>query len=130
MYTSRINHSMIQKQIDVLQDLALCELVEFHAPLAYALGLFVAYYGPNNRLFGNIGNSYWTYSAIEDINQFSQNLMYLFLVDCSSAVASAIIIWSFCKINLCQAFNELQNESSKTFCLYLGYLLLSVCMIP
>ena len=59
----------IEVVVDLVQDLALCELVEFHAPLAFMLLLAVAFYGPNATLFGNIGNSYWTFSAIENIDE-------------------------------------------------------------
>ena len=118
----------IMKQIETLEDLALCELAEFHAPVVFIFVFIAASYGPNFRLFGNIGNSYWTFNAIADINQSLTNMIYLFLVDFSSTVASGLILWSSCRIGLWKVFGILQNEFGKIFTIFLGYLLLVVCM--
>ena len=118
---------MIQEQSCALEELSLSELGEFHVPLAFILVFLGASYGPNCGLFGGIGNSYWTYNAIEDINQALENMTIFFLADFSSTVASGLILWFSCKINLLNAFNELQKEFGKGFCLILGYNLLVVC---
>ena len=127
--TRKRSPQMIQEQIGALEELALCELVEFHVPLAFILVFLGASYGPNSGLFGGIGNSYWTYNAIEDINQALENMIIFFVVDFSSTIATGLILWLSCKINLWKVFNELQNEFGKTFCLVLGYNLLVVCTI-
>ena len=56
-------------QNELLQDLALSELVEAYVPLSYVLVVGVAYYGPNSHIYGNILNNYWTYEIIDDINE-------------------------------------------------------------
>ena len=126
--TKKRNPHMIQEQIDVLKEITICELVELLAPLAFILVFVAASQGPNSGLFGNIGNSYWTYRAIKDISQALKNMTYLFLVDFSSILASAIILWFFCKINLWKAFNEVITEFGKSFGLFLGYLLMVVIL--
>ena len=119
---------MIEKQIAVLQELAMCELVEILAPSAFILVFITASYGPNYRLFGNIGNSYWTYVAIEDINQALRNMTQVFLVDLSSAVVTGLILRFSCKINLLKSFNELLKEFRTRFGFILGYFLILVSM--
>ena len=88
------------EQIELLQDLALYELVEFQTPLAFILVFSVAYYGPNGSLFGNILNDYWTYTAIDDIKQMMINTGFFFMVDFSSTIICATILKVFCEINL------------------------------
>ena len=100
----------VTSQIYTLQNLAICELVEFHATLSFILAFGVTYFGPNAHLFGNISNSYWTYVAIEDIWLTLGNMTLFFLVDFSSIIVSAIILWFFCKINLLKVFMALLEE--------------------
>ena len=89
-------------------------------PISFLVSLFLTFWGPNGRLFGNIGNSYWGYTPIKNINQAIKNMMILGLVDFSSTLVSAFILWYFCRINLWKAFNELQREFFKTFSIVLG----------
>lgn len=128
VWTKKRNPSMTQKQIDILQDLTLGELVEFQGPLAYMLVFVTLAQGPNFQLFGNMGNSYWAYTAIEDINKTLNNIMIFFVVDFSSTVLSALILWYSCDIMLWKAFQEIQTEFGKYFSLALGFLLFTVCM--
>ena len=113
-------------QIDSLQDLALYELVEFYTPLSFIMVIAVAYFGPNASIFGNISNSYWTYTAIEDINQTLSIMGQFFLIDFGSTIMSAMILWLCCRINLWVAIIELQIEFGKAFCITLGHFLVSV----
>ena len=101
--------------------MAITEIVEIVTPLAFILVFVAAAYGPNVKLFGNIGNSYWAYREIEDFNQGILNMIYLFLVDFSSAVVSAFILWIICKINLWKAMHELQKEFANIASLFFGY---------
>ena len=128
VWVSKKNPSMTQKQIDYLQNLALNELIEFTVPLAFLLVLSVTYTGPNGRLFGNILNSYWTYSAIENIYQYLMNTGILFLVDFSSAIICAIILWYSCKIKMWKAILSLQKEFGQTFCCFLARFFVLVSM--
>ena len=120
------NPFLVEKQIEAIQDLVGCELVEFFLPISFLVSLTLTFWGPNGRLFGNIGNSYWGYTAIKNINQAIKNMMILGLVDFSSTLVSAFILWYFCRINLWKAFNELQREFFKTFSIVLGIYLLLV----
>ena len=111
----------IENQIDLLQDLVVNELVEFHAPMSFMLVLAVAYFGPNGNLFGNVLSDYWTFTAIKDIYQTLLNMGMFFLIDFSSAVTSAIILWIFCKVKLWEAIYQVQKEFWLPFSIVLGY---------
>ena len=116
----------LQNQINLLQELALYELVEFQAPLTFVLVIIVAYFGPNAELFGNISNSYWSYKSIDDLQETLENMMLLFLIDFSSTILSSIILWFSCSINLWKVFVVLQKEFKNAFCVSLGYIALVV----
>ena len=120
---------MITKQINILQDLAICELVEFTAAFSFILVFTVTYFGPNARLFGNIANSYWTYVAIEDIALTLGNMTLFFLVDFSSIIVSAVVLWCSCNINLFKVFMALLEEFWIDFCLVLSFGLTVVCSL-
>ena len=126
IWTKKFHPAKIQKQNDLLQDLAIYELVEFHALLSFIMVISVAYYGPNASILGNIGNSYWTYTAIENIHQTLANMAIFFMIDFSSTLLSGIILWVTCRINLWSVFLELQKEFGKWFCLTLGNSLILV----
>ena len=117
----------IEIQSHLLLDLALFELVEFQAPLSFILVFVSAYFGPNAELFGNISNSYWSYKAVMDIHQTLGDMMLFFLIDFSSTILCAFILWYSCKINLLKVFGVLQKEFGTSFCVLLGYTLLVVC---
>ena len=128
VWTKKRNPRIFLEKIASLQDLAIGELVEFQAPLSFMLVLICAFYGPNSGLIGNIGNAYWHYEKLEDITETLKNMAFLFLVDFSSTIVSAIILWLSCGINLFRAFLELHREFGKIFSLILGNCLLVVCV--
>ena len=118
-----------REPISTLQHLATYELAEFHAPLAFLLIFVLAYYGPNATLFGNISNNYWGFTPIENIGETIQNMFIFFLVDFSSTVVSAILLKSFCMINLWKVFLVIQKEFGVTFCAILGDFVLLVSIL-
>ena len=126
IWTRKRHPYKIQKQIDLLQDLAMAELIEFIAPVSFTLVIAVAYYSPNARIIGNIGNSYWGFSAIEDIGQTLKMTFLFFLVDFSSLLVSSAMLWFTCEISLCKAIHELQKEFGIFFCVTLVFNLVLV----
>ena len=45
----------------------LAEHVEGLVPLAYAIGLAMAYFGPNVYLLGNVFRDIWAYEKVKDV---------------------------------------------------------------
>ena len=128
VWRKKRKRGQLNEQISDLQHLATYELAEFHAPLAFLIIFGIAYYGPNSTLFGNISNNYWGFIPIENIVETIQNMFIFFLVDFSSTVICAIMLWLFCRINLWKVFLVIQHEFGKAFCAILGDFVLLVSL--
>ena len=120
VWIKKRNPGNTMQQIDHLQNLAMCELVEFQAPLTFFLTFIAAYYGPNAKLFGNVSNSYWTNIAVENISLKVQQMTLCFLADFSSMIVSGAVLWKYCKINIFKIILHLQQEFGLAFCIILG----------
>ena len=120
VFLKKRNNEKIEEQINLIQDLAIFELVEFQAPLSLILIFMLAYFGPNGHLFGNILNSYWANGAIDNVENTFRKMTIFFAVDFSSTITSIILLWVFCRINFLKALMELQKEFSKLFSVILG----------
>lgn len=112
IYLKKKNQSRenIKKQIELLQVLVINETTEFIAPLCYILCFMTAYFGPNSELIGNIGNSYWQYSKIENVEGSIEFVFVFMFIDLGSLVVVSIILWKLFRINLYRAFSVLQKE--------------------
>lgn len=126
VWTKKKHTNKIHEQINLLQELAIAELTEFHAPLSLIMTIVLAFFGPNAAILGNISNDYWQYEAIKDINEYLASLGLFFLIEFSCAVVTAIILWLTSRINLCKAFVQLQEEFGKSYCVVLSYMLMTV----
>ena len=98
------------QQIELLQTLVLSEMVELIVPFCYLVCFIMAYYGPNANIIGNILNSYWHFTAVEDIGQAMKCLCMFFFVDFLSLVICTIFLRCFCQIRLYKVYLVLQNE--------------------
>ena len=114
------NNEKIEEQINLMQDLAIFELVEFQAPLSLILVFMLTYFGPNGHLFGNILNSYWAFGAIDNVEKTFTKMIVFFAADFSSSITCTILLWLFCRINFLKVLMELQKEFSKSFSVILG----------
>jgi hypothetical protein len=112
-----------KKQIELLIDLIIAELVEFVVPLVYLLSFCTAYFGPNASIIGNIKNDYWQFEQVRDVGHTVGSILIFFLIDASSLVVSSFILWRFCRINLYRAFEVLQKEFGVLFAMNLATLL-------
>ena len=50
-----------------IQNLVLAETVEVTIPVMYTVCFMLAYFGPNAEVLGNIKNSYFHYTAVDDV---------------------------------------------------------------
>ena len=98
------------ERIDIILDLVISELTEALTPLTYLGCVIMAYYGPNAETIGNIRNSWFHFSEIEDFDYSLEIVAALFFFDLGSVAMTAGLLWKFCHINLFQAFAALQNE--------------------
>ena len=104
-----------KKKMRALITLISNEATEFILPISYACVLLLSYYGPNAEIMGNIKNSSWQYSAIEDISDTLFWLVVMFLVDSISTATSLLLLWMFCNVNILKMYSQILN--------HMGYLL-------
>ena len=109
-----------EKQINLIEELALNEILEFTAPLAFIFGFLLAYFGPNATLIGNVGARIGAYEPIEDIIGFLQTLSLFFLVDFCSTIISSVILWLYCRINFFAVLMVFQKEYGVNLCILMA----------
>ena len=82
--------------------LVLAETVEGLVPLVYALGLSMAFYGPNAMLYGNVGSGIWAYKAIDNIEKVMIILFGMFGIDVLSVFLNTYCLSKFANTNFSQ----------------------------
>ena len=110
----------MEKQIRLLQELVLNETVEVMVPLCYLTCFVMAYFGPNGELIGNIKNSWWQYTAVQDVGRMISYISLFFFIDSLSLIISSFLLWNCCKINLFRAYAALQKEFAWPFSICLA----------
>ena len=89
-------------------------------PPIYLATLIIAFYGPNAELIGNVKNGYWRFTPIADINHTIEFIFVFFFIDTCKLFISALLLWTFARINLYRAFVEIQKEFGLAFLFQLG----------
>ena len=87
-----------------IQKLILAETIEGIVPMCYAIGLIMAYYGPNSRLLGNVGSSIWAYEEVVDVERQLKVIFGMFGIDVLSVLLNSICLSKYGNINLIQDF--------------------------
>ena len=126
VWIKRSNTLDVEKQITLLQTLCINELVEFIVPIVFLGSLATAYYGPNSGMMGNIGSDVWHYTSIKDISVNVRKILMFFFTDLSSLGISSITLFMAFKINLFKFIVALEREFSKSFCIVIGFWMMSV----
>ena len=98
------NEAIILDKRKAVLRLVLAELCEGLIHLAYIIGFVMAFYGPNSKLIGNVGNGDWHYQAVVDVSHTLRVMIALFFMDLASLSMNAIIIWMKCQVNIFQKF--------------------------
>ena len=90
--------------------LLLAELIEGITPMVYGICVAIAYYGPNSRILGNIGCSYWSYKKIEDISILFGTMLLLFSVDILSVLINSVCLRKMANMNMIQNFYQVLRK--------------------
>ena len=120
----------LNKQIDLLQDLILNEMIEFVVPLVYCLCFATAYLGPNAKIIGNVGCSYFQYNKVENFQKTIENIATFFIVDVFSLLSNSLILWIFARINVYRALCIYVKEYGVLFTVNLTFILYTVSNNP
>ena len=70
----------------------------------------IAYNGPNSKILGNIGNSYWTFHEIHDVPNVMIRLSQMIAIDIGASVICGQILWMFCNLDLLQEVCKLAKH--------------------
>lgn len=105
--------------------LILAELIEGLTPNIYGIGMALAFYGPNSRLFPDVKNNYWS-EEIEYIGPTFIIMTILFGMDTLTAFFNSICLWKLLHVNMISEFHRvLKNygyfiaiHSSTNFAIY------------
>ena len=68
----------------------------------YALGLLMAFYGPNAMLIGNVGSRIWAYKSIKNIKEVMMVLFVLYDIDVLSVLINTLVLAKSGKVNFIQ----------------------------
>ena len=112
----KLNPEKIEQQIDMLQELAIYELVEFVAPTVVIPTFALLVHGPNCELIGNLCNSYWQFEGIKDMATSFKNMVTFWFVDILSTMITTITMKLCCGINILHIMMELLREFRFAFC--------------
>ena len=112
--------SKLERRTAILR-LVVAELCEGLVPLAYALGFAMAYYGPNSKLIGNVGNEEWHYKAVDDVSYTFLLMSGLFVIDLICLSLNSITIWITSNVNILQEFCNVLQKYWFVFGLKLAY---------
>lgn len=104
-----------EKIVELIQELVINEWIEVTVPIGYLLCLLLGYYGPNKDLIGDIGNSFWQFKALDDIEVTIMRLLIFAAVDLISLFVTGIILWRFCRISLYKGYVNLSREFGLSF---------------
>ena len=110
---------------DLISDLVLDVSIEVFVPLCYLVTFLSAYYGPNADILGNIGNSYWKFEAVEGVTDVVSLELQMAAIDFAIFVATGIILWILCRINLIKELCKLM----KTYWAWIGIRLAMILFI-
>ena len=115
IWVRKKNPENVVKQVSLLQELAINESIEFITPLSFFVTFLFVYYGPNAKLFGNIGRSYWSYKAVDNIGHMVKMILMFLVIDFGSTILNSFLLWFCCNINLFLAIAALQKEFGFAF---------------
>ena len=82
-----------------ISTLIIVELIEGFTPLIYGTCILMAFYGPNAKLFANIGNTHWG-NEIEDFSPLYVKMSILFGVDTMSFLMNSFCLWKVLNVNM------------------------------
>ena len=98
---SNHEHEKLKKEKrKAILKLVLAELCEGLVHMAYSICFAMSYYGPNAKLANNVGIGLWGSTAVCEVNRTFLLMLCLFTLDLICVCVNAVVIWTFCNVNL------------------------------
>ena len=106
------------------------ELIEILVPIIFIISFILAYEGKNANVIGGVKGSFWHYKAVDDIANFSFNLMVMFMIDIFCCIVSACLLWKFSSINVLVEVYKLMEMFWKYMTILIGGMITMVsCLL-
>ena len=67
--------------------------------LVYMATFTMAFYGPNSHVLGSVGNNYWHYQKMMDLQSLMISAVEFLAIDLIGCLITSILLWKFCDIN-------------------------------
>ena len=117
LYLKHKNETLESKEkiVELIQELVINEWIEVTVPIGYLLCLLLGYYGPNKDLIGDIGNSFWQFKALDDIEVSITRLLIFCGIDLICLILTGYILWRFARISLYKSYVTLSREFGLSF---------------
>ena len=107
----------------LVQEITIGETLKIIIPLAYLAVFAIAYVSPNADVLGNVKNSYWQFTAVDDLSAAVTKLLILVAIDSSIALISCLSLYFILNINVCHVCVFLCKEYGKIFTWHTTYIL-------
>jgi len=79
-------------------------------PLCYAVSFSLAYTGPNASVMGNVGNSYYHYTAVSSLEGNLLSLVQFLVVMLATLVVCSTILYCAASINVAKVYLHIMKE--------------------
>lgn len=93
-----------------LQILAVKEKVGIIVPISYSLCFMGAYFGPNSKIIGNVGNTSWHFRKVENLGPPLKILGILFLIRFVGIGLWTIILNAFSNVKYIDGYMYIQRK--------------------
>ena len=94
----------------LITDLVLDLIIEIYVPICYLVTFISAYFGPNAHILGNIGNSYWNFKAVENVEDVISVDIQMAGIDFGMLLTTGTILRIVCGINLFKEYCKLMKS--------------------
>ena len=110
-----------------LQILAVKEKVGFIVPISYTLCFMGAYFGPNSKIIGNVGNTSWHFGRVKSLGPPLKILGLLFLIRFIGIGLWIVVLRGFSQIKYIDGYMYIQKKFWLIMAIHEAYALNEVC---
>ena len=111
-----------------LVSLITLEFIEASIPLIYAMGIVLAYYGPNAKLMIGIKSEYFGVPPITNLLNVLSVLFLMAGIDALGGILVGVLLGYFCKINIIKELNIILQKYWIHLSIFMGGEICNVSM--
>ena len=103
------------------------EMIEALTPIVFLATFLIAYHGPNSEKIGGVRMDLWQHTPLDDVANFSTDLISMFVVEFAASVISGILLWKFGSTNYLKEGYKLLKVYLPLIAITMGGAALKVC---